>query len=92
MDEQEKYWRAKERVDELRGFYSHLAAFMVVIIVLAVLNVLVTPGFYWFLIVAASWGFGLFWHAMGVFVFSKNFGRDWEKRKIKQIMEKNKHE
>ncbi len=88
MDEKEKYRKAKERVEEIKSFYSHLFAYIIVIIILMAVNIFITPGFYWFLIVAGGWGFGLFWHAMGVFVFSNGFGAGWEKRKIKEIIEK----
>jgi len=88
MDEKEKYMKAKARVEEIKGFYSHLITYFVVIIILMVVNLLSSPGFYWFLIVAGGWGFGLFWHALGVFVFNKGFGSSWEKRKIKEVMDK----
>ncbi|GAG61992.1 unnamed protein product, partial [marine sediment metagenome] len=37
---------------------------------------------------AGFWGFGLFWHAMGIFVFSKKGPSSWESRKIREIMDK----
>ena len=43
--------------------------------------------FYWFLFPLGFWGFGLFWHAMGVFVFSRKGPGSWENRKIKEIMD-----
>ncbi|MCG9479297.1 MAG: 2TM domain-containing protein [Actinomycetia bacterium] len=91
MDEKEKYIKAKKRVEEIKGFYAHLITYISVIIVLMVINLVTSPGFLWFLIVAGAWGFGLFWHAMGVFVFTKSFGASWEQRKIKEIMDKEKN-
>lgn len=40
-----KYQRAKKRVEELKGFYGHLTAFIIVNVVLAIINILTTPGF-----------------------------------------------
>jgi len=88
MDEKEKYEKAKKRVEEIKGFYVHLITYVAVILVLMVINLITSPSFLWFLIVAGGWGFGLFWHAMGVFVFGKGSMSGWEERKIKEIMEK----
>jgi hypothetical protein len=41
--------------------------------------------FYWPLL---GWGIGLFFHGMSVFVFSKFPGKQWEERKIKEVMNK----
>ncbi len=88
MNEKEKYKFAKKRVEGIKGFYGHLISYAIVIIILMVINILSSPEFLWFLIVAGAWGFGLFWHAMGIFVFNKGFRSRWEKKKIKEIMEK----
>ncbi|MGM0365103.1 MAG: 2TM domain-containing protein [Actinomycetota bacterium] len=84
MDEEEKYLKARERVEEIKGFYSHLFTYIVVMVILMLVNFFSTPGFYWFLIVAGGWGFGLFWHAMGVFIFSRSIGSRRDKGKIKK--------
>ena len=86
MDE-EKYKRAKKRVEDIKGFYGHLFSYIGVNVVLIVINLVTSPGALWFYWVTAFWGIGLFWHAMGVFVFGKFTGSSWEKRKIKEIME-----
>jgi len=46
-----------------------------------------SPGTLWFYWVTIFWGIGIFWHAMGIFVFRKITAGSWEKRKIKEIME-----
>ncbi len=88
MDEKEKYKIAKQRLEDIKGFYSHLISYIIVIIVLMIINLVSSPRFLWFAIVAGAWGFGLFWHAMGVFVFNKGAKKSWEKRKIKELMDK----
>jgi hypothetical protein len=88
--EQHRYERARARVQAIKGFYVHASAFVVVNIALFALNVLVGGGwwFYWPLI---GWGIGLGAHALGVFGFSGGggpLGRDWEERKISEMMDK----
>jgi len=84
--DKEKYERAKKRVEEIKGFYSHLIVYAIVNIGLFLLNVFTSPGTWWFYWPLMGWGIGLFFHGMGVFVFSKFPGKNWENRKIKQVM------
>ncbi|MCG3165790.1 MAG: hypothetical protein POELPBGB_01565 [Bacteroidia bacterium] len=86
-NETEKYRRARKRAKELKGFYSHLATFVVINIFMIAVNLLTNPNELWFYWPLFGWGFGLFWHFCGVFVFNQ-FGKDWEERKIKELMEK----
>ena len=85
MDE-EKYNKAKKRVEEIKGFYSHLIAYVVVNIILFLVDLFTSPGTWWFFWPLLGWGIGLFFHGMGVFVFSKFPGKNWENRKIEQIV------
>jgi 2TM domain-containing protein len=82
----EKYEKAKKRVEEIKGFYSHLIVYICVNIVLVIINLVTSPGAIWFYWPLLGWGIGLFFHAMGVFVFSKFPGKQWEERKIKEVM------
>ena len=86
MDD-ERYEKAKKRVEELKGFYSHLVVYIVIITFLAVVNFLTAPGFWWFLFVAFFWGIGLVAHALSVFSRRGLFSKDWEDRKIREYME-----
>jgi hypothetical protein len=90
MDEK-KYEVAKKRVEEIKAFYTHLIVYVVVISALTIINLVTQIGdpykTYWFLYPLGFWGFGLFWHAMGTFVFTKKGPRSWENRKIKEIMD-----
>lgn len=89
MDNREnKLLRAKERVEELKKFYSHLTTYFLVISGLAVLNYWVNEFHYmWFLWAAFGWGIGLVSHALKTFRLNPFFGKNWEERKIKQFME-----
>ncbi len=82
----EKYEKAKKRVEEIKGFYSHLIVYICVNIVLVIINLITSPGALWFFWPLAGWGIGIIFHGLGVFVFSKFPGKQWEERKIKEIM------
>ena len=88
----EKYEKAKKRVEEIKGFYSHLIVYVVVNIVLFIINLVSSPGVWWFYWPLLGWGIGVFFHAMGVFVFSRFPGKKWEDRKIKEVMEQMKED
>jgi len=84
--ENEKYERAKKRVDEIRGFYTHAIVYVCVNLVLFLINLFLSPGGWWFFWPLLGWGIGLFFHAMGTFVFDKFPGKKWEEKKIEELM------
>ena len=88
-EEQQRYQRAHARVQALKGFYIHAIAFVMVNIALFALNASVGGGwwFYWPLI---GWGIGFGVHALAVFGFSGGgpWGQDWEERKMREMMDK----
>ncbi|WP_428225438.1 2TM domain-containing protein [Flavobacterium sp.] len=77
------YTKAKERVEQLRGFYGNLISYCCVIPFLIFIN-LKTSDFLWFWFPTLGWGMGVFFHAFEVFGFVKN----WEERKIQEILNK----
>ena len=85
MDEEERYKRAKERVEELKGFYEHLTIYIGVNITLVIINLVTSPNVLWFYWVTVFWGIGIIWHAIDV--YGKR-GKKWEEKKIKELMEK----
>lgn len=83
-----RYLRAKERVEEIRKFYNNLTSYLVIITILAVVNYWDNEWRYaWFLWVVFGWGIGITFHAFRAFNWSPFFGRDWEERKIKEFMQ-----
>jgi predicted tellurium resistance membrane protein TerC len=82
-----KYEMAKKRVEELKDFYGHLTAYIIVIAFLGVINLLTSPTFWWFLFVAFFWGIGLIAHAASVFLKRGIFSKEWEEKKIRKYME-----
>jgi hypothetical protein len=84
--EEQKYLRAKKKVENLKGFYSNLLAYCLVIPFLIFINLMTSRDHYWFWYPAIGWGIGIVFHAVGVFNHTSFFGRDWEERKIKKMM------
>lgn len=78
------YYRAKKRVEQLKGFYGNLISYCCVIPVLIFINLNYMPEFQWFWFSAAGWGFGLTMHAFQTF----GYGANWEQKKIQEIMNK----
>ncbi len=87
FSKENKYLRAKDRVEKLKKFYGNLTSYVIVISGLAVINYLTNEWVYmWFLWAAFGWGIGIVFHAIGTFDLNPFFGRSWEERKIKELM------
>ena len=74
--------RIIEHVQDIKGFYSHLINYAVVVLGLFLLNFLVSPGYYWAWWAALGWGIGVISHGLSVFEVYSFFGADWEKKQI----------
>lgn len=48
MDENAAYKKAKERVEEIKGFYIHLFVYVVVNFALFLINIITSPDALWF--------------------------------------------
>lgn len=88
-----KYLEAKKKVKRIKGFYTHAAIFVLVNSIIAFINYqALKPGqsyFVWYNFLSLFfWGIGLFAHGMGVFMPSFIFGKDWEEKKIRELMNK----
>ncbi len=84
-----KYRRAKEKVESIRSFYGNLFAYALVIPFLAFINYR-TTSFPWVIFPALGWGLGLLGHGLHAFAVNPFFGKDWEERKIAELMEDSK--
>ena len=78
------YYRAKKRVEQLKGFYGSLISYCIVIPVLVFINFRTFSGFQWFWFPMLGWGMGLTFHALETF----GYGKSWEERKINELMNK----
>ena len=85
--EEQKYFKAKKRVNDIKGFYVHLIIYLITIPIIITVNLMFVPSFHWFWFSVLGWGMGLFFHWLGVFGFQKlGLGKDWEEKKIKEFM------
>lgn len=73
--------QARERIKELKDFYSHLAAYVVVNTFLCALNLFISPEYLWFVWSLLGWGIGIAIHAFEVFWTSAS----WEQRKMEEL-------
>ena len=90
-----KYQEALKRVKKIKGFYTHAIVYVFVNIMIVFLNVKnLDPGETYFqfknFMTAFFWGIGLLAHGLSVFVPNWIMGQNWEERKIKEFMEKEK--
>jgi hypothetical protein len=85
--EDKRYQKAKERVEAIKGFYGNLGAYCLVIPFLAYLNYR-TTSFPWVIFPTLGWGFGLLMHGLEAYGYNPLWGKRWEERKIRELMEK----
>jgi hypothetical protein len=92
--EQIQYEEAIKRVKKIKGFYTHLAVYVLVNGFLILkhcfksnFEILLEPHTY---SLCFYWGIGLLAHWFSVFGRNMIFGNNWEEKKIKELMEKEK--
>ena len=81
-----RYIRAVQRVEEMKGFYASLIAFCIIIPFLIYLNIKYSPEYQWFWFPIAGWGIGLVFQGFRAFNYNPILGKDWENRKIQEFM------
>ena len=84
----ERYERAKQRVEVLRGFYGHAIVFVFVNAGLAAFNLTMSPDHLWFIYPLAGWGIGLFAHGAYAMGTGRFLGAEWQERKIREEMDR----
>jgi hypothetical protein len=98
----DKLEKAKKRVKELKGFYTHLTIYILVNTFISTMKIVqglsegesFNEAFFNFGIFAVwfFWGIGLFFHGLKVFSNNPFFGKDWEEKQIQKYMDKDKKE
>lgn len=94
---EDKYAAAQREVKRLKGFYTHLVVYIAVNLLIVFINIRdLDAGESYFKIenffTAFFWGIGLLVHAFSTFMPNFIFGRNWEEKKIKEFMDKEKSE
>ncbi|WGH75818.1 2TM domain-containing protein [Tenacibaculum tangerinum] len=84
--ENSKYVKAVERVEKLKEFYQNLISYCLVIPFLIFINLKTYARFQWFWFPMIGWGIGLIFHYLEVHNYNLFLGKNWEERKIKELM------
>lgn len=94
IQQDERYFLAEKRVKSIKGFYSHVFIYIVINAIILGQIYLRTPlDKFWEwenFQTALFWGIGLLAHALSVFAKNYAFSSNWEERKIREFMEKDK--
>lgn len=89
----DRYVRARKRVEELKEFYYSLISYCLVIPFLFFIWYRYTPHtIQWFWFPMLGWGLGLAFHAYKVYVNDGMLGSNWEKRQIEKYMREEENE
>ena len=93
--EKERYERAANRVKRIKGFYTHAVVYVVVNLMIVIVNIQNLDAgesyFQWQNFTTLGfWGIGLLAHGLSVFMPSIILGKNWEERKIKELMDNEK--
>lgn len=91
MTELEEYQKARDRVQEIKGFYAHAAMYLLANAALVALNLATlhkNDGIIWFIWPVIGWGVVLAVHAISVFGIGRFLGKDWEQRRIQQELDR----
>ena len=75
---------ALAQVRKLRGFYIHLAQYAIVVTLLAIVNLVTYPRYFWVLWVALGWGIGVLFHGLRVFDKVPFLSGEWERRQVEK--------
>jgi hypothetical protein len=78
------YYIAKQKVEDLKAFYGSLLSYIIVIPILIFINFKYSSHFQWFWFPLFGWGFGLIMKGLRIYGFFDS----WEKRKIEEYMQK----
>ena len=96
FNEDRSYIRAKKRVEELKGYYKHLAMYLIINTVISAFRIYDNMGdgdtFYEALasyntyLVWFFWGIGMFFHTLNTFGWNTFLGSKWQEKKVNEYM------
>ena len=90
-----KYQQALKRVKRIKGFYTHLMVYVVINCAIIISKINFYDNGKWSfeireLATSLFWGIGLLAHGFSVFMPNLLLGKNWEEKKIYELMEKEK--
>lgn len=81
------YVKAVEKVEKLKEFYQNIISYCIIIPFLIFINLRFSPQFHWFWFPMFGWGIGVLFHGLDVYDYNPFLGKNWESKKIKELME-----
>ena len=88
--QEQEYLKAKKKIKEIKAFYMHLGVNIFSIIIIITVNLLFSPGYHWFWFAVIGIVIAQLIHGLAVFGLPGfKLGKEWEERKIKEIMKQN---
>ncbi len=92
-DQENKYIRARERVETLKKFYGKIGSGLIAIAITGginyYLNAWENP---WFLWVVFGVSISIFFKAIKIFNLNPFMGKDWEERKIQELIKEDENQ
>jgi transcriptional regulator with XRE-family HTH domain len=73
-------------VRKVKGFYIHLAYYVVIMAGLVVVNAVTSPNYWWCLWPAGGWGLGVASHALQVFDAVPFLNGKWERQEVEKLL------
>lgn len=80
--------KAIVHVRDIKGFYTHLVIYVIVVCCLFALNFIRSTNHFWAMWPALGWGIGVVFHGLNVYEVFNLFGPDWEKRQIEKRLKR----
>ena len=91
-EQENKYYRARERVATLKKFYAKIGSGLIAIAITGGINYYLNAWEHpWFLWVVFGVSISLFFRAIKIFNLNPFMGKDWEERKIQELMKEDKN-
>jgi len=86
-NQEEKYNKAVEKVEKIKAFYANLISYLGVNTFLVIVNYNTGWNHKWFIYPLIGWGIGLLFHYFEAFGNYPFLTKDWEEKKIKELMD-----
>jgi hypothetical protein len=81
---EDRYFKAKKGVEEIKGFYGNLIAYTVVNIGFLTINLLTSPSHLWFFWSLLGWGIGVFSRYESLLIIC-HLGKTGKSKKLKSL-------
>ena len=75
---------ALEYVRDIKGFYNHLAIYVIAIVAMFASSFFMETDYPWYLWPAFGWGLGVLSHGLSVFEVFSFLGPNWERRQVEK--------